>query len=175
MRRIRFKVGETLIIVALVVLSATSAMSQPTRAMPSPREFELGRGMERINSDLIQIAVKTDLFLQFAERVNLTGAQQKKLEELFFEIQKYRVRRQADLDVADAELKRLLSNEQVDLAAVRSKVREVESIQADVTFQSIEAVLRAINVLTHAQHLKIMLLVRDLIDNKSLPTPGTEG
>jgi Spy/CpxP family protein refolding chaperone len=86
---------------------------------------------------------------------------------MYFEIQKYSLRREVDLDVADAELRRLLSNDRVDLAAVRSKVKEIETIQTEATTKKIEAVLQAIAVLTHDQHLKVMLLVREMIERET--------
>jgi Spy/CpxP family protein refolding chaperone len=157
-----------LTLMSLLVIGAegTPAQAQTTRVIPLERKFDLGRGMSSINADLMQIAAKTD-FLRFAREINLTGEQRKKLEEMYFEIQKYSLRREVDLDVADAELRRLLSNDRVDLAAVRSKVKEIETIQTEATTKKIEAVLQAIAVLTHDQHLKVMLLVREMIERET--------
>jgi Spy/CpxP family protein refolding chaperone len=158
-----------LTLMSLLVIGAegTPAQAQTTRVIPLERKFDLGRGMSSINADLMQIAAKTDFFLRFAREINLTGEQRKKLEEMYFEIQKYSLRREVDLDVADAELRRLLSNDRVDLAAVRSKVKEIETIQTEATTKKIEAVLQAIAVLTHDQHLKVMLLVREMIERET--------
>lgn len=156
-----------IILTALILAASTQAAAQITRGIPLERKFDVGRGMSSINADLMQIAAKTDFFLRFAREINLTGEQRKKLEEMYFEIQKYSLRREVDLDVADAELRRLVSNDRVDLAAVRLKVKEIEAIQTEATMKKIEAVLQAIAVLTHDQHLKVMLLVREMIERET--------
>jgi hypothetical protein len=155
------------VLTTLVLGVCTQAPAQRIRGIPLERKFDVGRGMSSINADLMQIAAQTDFFLRFAREINLTSEQRKKLEEMYFEIQKYSLRREVDLDVADAELRRLVSNDRVDLAAVRSKVKEIEAIQTEATIKKIEAVLQAIAVLTHDQHLKVMLLVRELLDQKT--------
>ena len=126
-----------------------------------------------MNTDLMQVAGQSAMFLQFSEQIGLTAEQRKRLEEIYFDIQKFSVRRQADLDIADAELRRLLSNEQVDLDAVRLKLKEFESLRAEETMRSIEAGLQAIGTLRHEQHIKVMLLVRQML-KQELP-PAQEG
>ena len=160
-----------LTLLSLLIIGAgegTPSAAQTTRGIPLERKFDVGRGMSSINADLMQIAAKTDFFLRFDREINLTVEQRKKLEEMYFEIQKYSLRGEVDLEVADAELRRLLSNDRVDLAAVRTKVKEIETIQTEATIKKIEAVLQAIAVLTHDQHLKVMLLVRKLIERERL-------
>lgn len=122
-----------------------------------------------MNTDLMQVAGQSAMFLQFSEQIGLTAEQRKRLEEIYFDIQKFSVRRQADLDIADAELRRLLSNEQVDLDAVRLKLKEFESLRAEETMRSIEAGLQAIGTLRHEQHIKVMLLVRQMLKQELPP------
>ena len=160
------------LISALLMLGASiPAPAQKTR-VPSPeRKFDAGRGMNLLNADLMQIAAQSDFFLQFGKEINLTDEQRKKLEDLYFEIQKYTLKRKVDLDVADAELQRLVSNDRVDLVAVRLKVKEIEAIQSEATIRKIEAVLQAIAVLTHQQHIKVMLLVREIMKQEIPSAP----
>lgn len=162
-RKAKFFLGRTLALAALVLSAAilTPAQQKP-RVEPRPEVVRLGRGMSLMTADLMQIAAQSDLFLRLAGRIDLTKEQQTKLEEMFFEIQRYNVRRQADLDVADAELRRLATSDNVDLAAVRAKLKEIEAIEAETTMKKIESILQAIKTLTHTQHVKVMLLVRDL-------------
>lgn len=160
----------------MTVLALTlAATAQQTRRLETGgKKIELGRGMSLINADLMQIAAETDLFLRLADRISLSGEQVKKLGDLYIDLQKYAIRRQADLDVADAELRRLVNNDRVDLAAVRSKVKEVESLQTEFTMKKIEAVLQAVGALTHDQHLKVLLLVRELLEQKLPPPPAPQ-
>lgn len=149
----------------LMLLPGTSlpAMAQKTRATTPDQKFDVGRGMSLLTADLMQIAAQSDFFLQFGKEINLTDEQRKKLEDLYFDTQKYTLRQKVELNVADAELERLVSNDRVDLAVVRSKVRQIEAIRSEATIKKIEAVLRAIAVLTHEQHIKVMLLVREIL------------
>lgn len=154
----------------VIFVSLALALSVGVSAQQRPRDvsqgFDMGRGMSPLNGDLMQIAIQSDFFLSFGQAINLTAEQQKSLEEVYFEIQRYTVRRKADLDVADAELRRLLSNDRVDLAAVQAKVKQTELIQSEATVKRIEAALRAINTLTHDQHLKVLLLVRQKLQQE---------
>ena len=159
--------------VAVLMLATIATAQKKPKPTTLERQFDLGAGMSYMSSDLMQIAAKTDLFLMFADEIKLTSDQQKKLEEMFFEIQKYQLQRQTDLDVADAELRRLVSRDRVDLIAVKAKVKEVEAVQADITIKQIEAVLQAIAVLSHEQHIQVMTIVRRKF-KEQLP-PGTDG
>ena len=164
MRKNRISINsEFLIIAVIIILTAASVVTaqQKPRAKSSENTIDLGLGMSLLTQDLMQIAAKSDLFLRFAKKINLTKEQQNKLEEMYFDIQQYSVRREADLNVADAELRRLLAADRVDLAAVRVKVKEAEAIQSEATMKKFETVLQAIGTLTHDQHIRVMLLVRE--------------
>lgn len=174
MRNAKRNYGKTtwlILIVLMLTLAATAQRIQRPDAAGG-KKIELGRGMSLINADLMQIAAETDLFLRLADRISLSGEQVKKLGDLYIDLQKYAIRRQADLDVADAELRRLVNNDRVDLAAVRAKVKEIESLESDFTMKKIETVLQAVGTLTHDQHLKVLLLVRELLEQKLLPPPN---
>ena len=149
-------------VAAFVLLSGAAASAQQRSRGQTPRqEIQLGRGMSLVAPGLMEVGARTTFFLQIADRINLTEEQKNKLEELVYDFRKYGLQREADLDVVDAEFRRLLTRDQVDLDAVRAKVREMEAIRTDVDMRRIEALLKAINTLTHQQHLKIMTLVQD--------------
>jgi Spy/CpxP family protein refolding chaperone len=167
-KRIYGKAAWLILIVLTLAFGATAQQQQTRLTGADGRKIELGRGMSLINADLMQIAAETDLFLRLADKVSLSGEQVKKLGDLYIDLQKYAIRRQADLDVADAELRRLVNNDRVDLAAVRAKVKEIESLESEFTMKKIETVLLAVGTLTHDQHLKILLLVRELLEQKLL-------
>lgn len=164
----------TALILTFLLLTVAAMAQRSSRGNLSDKKIDLGSGMSLMTADLMQIAAETDLFLRFSEKINLSNEQVKKLGELFLDLQKYTIRRQADLDIADAELRRLVNNDRVDLAAVRLKVKELEALQSDFTMKKIETVLQAVSVLTHDQHLKVLLLVRELFEQK-LPLSASEG
>ncbi len=161
------------VILAILVVNFAATAQQKPREKPFAQKLNLGRGMSLISSDLMQIAAQSDFFLQFNEKIDLSVEQRKKLEDLFFEFQKYGLRRQTDLDIVEAELQRLLNNDSIDLAAVRAKVKEIEMLQSEFTITKIETVLLAVNVLTHDQHLKVMLLVRKLLEEELKFVPNS--
>lgn len=142
MRRKRRVFQNTLLAIALVLSAVVSVTAQQKpRVETSPEVVRLGRGMSLMTADLMQIAAQSDLFLRLAGKIDLTKEQQTKLEEMFFDIQRYIVRRQADLDVADAELRRLAASDNIELAAMRAKVREIEAIESETTMKKIETIL----------------------------------
>jgi Spy/CpxP family protein refolding chaperone len=152
--------------VILALGSTLTVAQQKPRSEPQRQEVQLGRGMSFIAPALMQIGSETNFFLLVADQIRLTEEQRTTLEEIVFEFQKYSVQKLADLNVAEAELERLLTRDKIDLDAVRAKVKEIEAINTDVKMQKIESLLKAINTLTHEQHLKIVTLVREL------PSPG---
>jgi Spy/CpxP family protein refolding chaperone len=160
-----------LVLAALPLSSAfTFAQNKPAGEQPK-QESQLGRGMSLIAPGLIQVGLETNFFLQIADQIQLTEKQLSALAEIAYESQKYSVQKLADRDVTDAELQRLLTRDNIDLDAVRAKVREAEEIEAGVKINKIEAVLKAINTLTHEQHLKIVTLSREALAPR-LRIPG---
>ena len=151
-----------IILLAILALGGVSAFAQQkTRGEALKQEVQLGRGMSLIAPGLIQVGAETNFFLLLADEISLTTEQQAALEAITYEFQKYGIQKQADLRVADAELERLLTRENIDLGSVRAKIREAEAVATEVKIRKIEALLKAINALVHEQHLKIVTLYRE--------------
>jgi Spy/CpxP family protein refolding chaperone len=162
-----------ILIFAILLLGGNSAFAQnKPHGEPPKQEVQLGRGMSLIAPGLMQVGVETNFFLRLADQLQLADKQRTALEEIASEYQKYSVQRLADRDVADAELQRLLTRDNIDLDAVRAKVREAEAITTDVKIRMIEAVLKAVTTLTHEQHLKVMTLIQELQTPKERPPAG---
>ncbi len=151
-----------LVLTMLLSASAATALAQRPSAEARRQEVQLGGGMSVITPGLMEIGSKTKLFLLFADKIPVTLDQRKKLEGLFLEIQMYGVQREADLEVADADFKRLLTRDTIDLGTLKAKMKEIEGIRVEVDMKKIETLLQAINALTHEQHTQIILLARDL-------------
>ncbi len=165
-------VKTSVLVLALLALVPVVAAQLPRGKKQVPRaKVDLGKGMSPITTSLMQVAANSAFFLQLSDQIGLSGEQKKKLEEFYFEAQKFSILRQADLEVADAELRRLLSNDRVDLMAVGQKVKEIQELQTEETIKGIDATLRAINVLTHEQHIKVLLLMRAPSANEFAPAP----
>ena len=150
------------VLAILVMLSGATVWAQQSRDRAPRQEVKLGTGMSVITPGLMEIGSKTRLFLVFGDKIPLTVEQRKRLEDLYFRIQMYSFQREADLDVADAEFKRLLTRDTVDLNAIKAKMKEIEAIRVEVDLKKIETLLQAINLLTHEQHTQVILLAKDL-------------
>lgn len=146
---------------AIVSFSSSTGSAQQSVGEPSRQEIQLGKGMSAITPGLMEIGSKTRLFLVFGDKIPLTEEQRKKLEDLHFWIQMYSFQREEDLDVAHSELKRLLTRDTVDLGVVKAKMKQIGEIRLDVDLKKIETLLKGIKVLTHEQHIQIILLARD--------------
>ena len=151
------------VLALLAALTAAPALGQQSSRGGARREqVELGRGMSLVTPNLFEVAVRTNMFLDLGDRVQMTDGQTKQLEEILYDFQQYSVGKQADYDVADAELTRLVTRDTVNLDAVRAKVREIEALNSDVNIKKFESLLKAVRVLTHEQHMKIIALARTL-------------
>ena len=148
-----------ILFIIILFLSAESTTAQQKRNSDAPRqEIKLGPGMGSITPGLVQIASKTNAFLQIADQIPLTEQQRTSLETIVFEFRAYAAQKTADLNVNDAQLERLLTNDNIDLDAARTKVKEIEALNADLKVKQIELLLKAINILTHQQHLRVVVL-----------------
>ncbi len=145
----------------LIAASAATVFAQKPRVETPRQEVQLGTGMSVITPGLMEIGAKTRLFLLLGDKIQLSVEQQKKLEDLYFRVQMYSFQREADLVVADAEFKRLLTRDAVDLNAIRNKMKEIETIRVEVDMKRIETLLQAVSVLTHQQHSQVILLAKD--------------
>ena len=147
---------------ALFILGSVGLAQQSSMPKTRLREtLEMGRGMSPITADLIPIAVRSNFFLDLAQALQITPGKRKSLENLFFQVQQANVRSEADLDVVDAELRRSLSSDTVDMGDVRAKLIRMEKIRSDGQFMRIQATLRAIAILDHDQHLRALLLATE--------------
>ena len=155
--------GAVAALALLAALAAAPALGQQrARGGVRREQIELGRGMSLVTLNLFEVAVRTNMFLDLADRVGMTEEQSKQLEAVLYDFQQYGVRKQADYDVADAELMRLVTRDTVDFDAVKAKVREIEALNSDVNIKKFEALLKAVRVLTHEQHMKIITIARTL-------------
>jgi len=109
------------------------------------------------------------LMLQNREKLGLSGDQVKKLEQLKTEFQKESIRRDADVRVAEMDLKGLLEAQPVDMANVEAKVKEIEHSRADLRFARIRAIEKAKELLTADQKKKLQEILAERNITRFLP------
>lgn len=101
--------------------------------------------------------------LKHEAEIGLTGDQVAKLKELQLNLDKIRIKAEADIQIAERELKALTDDEQSDLGAVEAKVRESQDLQVALRMTSIKTRRDVMGVLTpeqrakeKAEHAKVM-------------------
>jgi hypothetical protein len=104
--------------------------------------------------------------LRNREKLGLSAAQVKSLEQLRNDFQKESIRKDADLRVAEMDLNGLLGAEKIDMPKVEAKVREIERLRTDLRLARIRTIQKGKDLLTADQRKKLHEL---LTDQQSMP------
>jgi len=99
--------------------------------------------------------------LRNREKLDLSAAQVKSLEQLKNDFQKESIRRDADLRVAEMDLNGLLTADKVDMAKIEAKVREIERLRSDLRIARIRTIQKGKEVLTADQRKKLQELLAE--------------
>jgi len=99
--------------------------------------------------------------LRNREKLDLSAAQVKNLEQLRNDFQKESIRKDADLRVAEMDLNGLLVADKVDMAKVDAKVREIERLRSDLRIARIRTIQKGKEVLTADQRKKLQELLAE--------------
>ena len=99
--------------------------------------------------------------LRNREKLDLSPAQVKNLEQLRSDFQKESIRKDADLRVAEMDLNGLLVAEKVDMAKVEAKVREIERLRSDLRIARIRTIQKGKEQLTADQRKKLQELLAE--------------
>jgi Spy/CpxP family protein refolding chaperone len=92
--------------------------------------------------------------LEREQEIGLTAEQVAKLKEMQLNLDKTRIRTEADIQVAEREVKALTENEKSDLGAVEAKVKQSHDLQVGLRMVSIKAKRDVLGVLTAEQRAK---------------------
>lgn len=101
------------------------------------------------------------LMLRHRDKLGLTADQVRHLERLKSEFEKESIRKEADLRVAEMDLKALRDAQLVDLVKVEAKVREIERLRGDLRLARIRTVERGKEQLTAEQRKKFQELLSE--------------
>lgn len=96
-----------------------------------------------------------DFFLTKAQELGLTSAQEEKLGLLGLEFFAASTELEQRIREAELDLYNLLDRDQVVLRDVEFQARWVGSLRSEMVVLRLKYLLRAINVLTHEQHVKL--------------------
>ncbi len=121
-------------------------------------------GMPRALPNLVEIAIITKFFLTFEGNLGFSGEQREQLEQIYFDHERQLIQSSAEFQLAHSELNALLSRSSVDMKAIQKVVATKESIRSQVDIRNIQHALEAINLLSHKQHVEVILMVRDIVN-----------
>ena len=109
--------------------------------------------------------------LRNRDKLGLSDAQVRNLEQLRNDFQKESIRKDADLRVAEMDLNALLEAQNVDMAKVEAKVREIERLRADLRIARIRAIEKGKEQLTADQRKKLQELLAESQFTSIKPRP----
>lgn len=92
--------------------------------------------------------------LKHEKDIGLTGEQVEKLKDLQLNLDKTRIKAEADIQVAERELKALTDDEKSDLKAVEAKLKQSEDMQIALRMTSIKTRRDVLALLTPEQRAK---------------------
>ena len=92
--------------------------------------------------------------LKHEKNIGLTPDQVAKLKDIQLNLDRARIKTEADIQIAERELKALTDNEQSDLAAIETKLRQSEDLQVGLRMTSIKMRRDVMGLLTPEQRAK---------------------
>jgi Spy/CpxP family protein refolding chaperone len=92
--------------------------------------------------------------LKHEKDIGLTSEQVSKLKEIQLNLDKTRIKAEADIQITERELKALTDDEQSDLAAIETKLRQSEDLQVGLRMTSIKTRRDVMGLLTPEQRAK---------------------
>jgi hypothetical protein len=99
------------------------------------------------------------IILSHRAELDLSAAQVEALERLRTEYQKEAIRAEADVRIAETDLRALLAADPVDVARVEARIREIEKRRADLRIARVRVIEQGRARLTTAQREKLRTLL----------------
>jgi periplasmic protein CpxP/Spy len=120
--------------------------------------------------------------LKHEQDIGLTAEQVTKLKDMQLNLDKVRIKTEADIQVAERELKALMEDEKLDLGAIEGKLKQSGDLQVGLRMASIKARRDVYALLTPEQrtkekteHEKVMQQHKDAGKGYSNPHGGSGG
>lgn len=92
--------------------------------------------------------------LKHEKEIGLTAEQVTKLKEIQLNLDKTRIKAEADIQVAERELRALTDDEKSDLGAIEAKLKQSEDLQVGLRMTSIKTKREVLSLLTPEQRTK---------------------
>lgn len=150
----------SVISVLLFAMSLPQFAAGQEKAKENAQEFSSSHhevtmhNMRSVVPSLVALG-RDDFFLTKVQEIGLTSAQQEKLFSLGFEFLVADAALGQRIQEAELELHDLLDRDQVLMRDIEFQARWVGSLRGEMAVLRLRYLLRAINVLTHEQHMKL--------------------
>jgi periplasmic protein CpxP/Spy len=92
--------------------------------------------------------------LKHEKDIGLTAEQVQKLKDIQLNLDKARIKAEADIQIAERELKALTDDEKSDLGAIEAKLKQSEALQVGLRMTSIKTRREVLGLLTPEQRAK---------------------
>ncbi len=89
------------------------------------------------------------------KELNLTEEQKKSMENIGLENRKFRVKKEADINLARIDLAEIFRSDKPDFEAARTKVKEISGMQLEMKLRMIDTREKMFNLLTKEQQDKL--------------------
>ena len=117
--------------------------------------------------------------MKHEKEIGLTADQVAKLKDMQLNLDKARIKAEADIQIAERELKALTDDEKSDLGAIEAKLKQSEDLQVGLRMTSIKARRDVLGLLTpeqrakeKAEHEKMMQQHKESGKSRSAPHGG---
>ena len=111
--------------------------------------------------------------LRMADELELSEAQRSEIDELITARRKDNIKQKAELDIARVDLEKLIKQEDPDLDAIESQLRDIAMMQASMQFAQIKIRIDAKNVLSDEQQEAFKKLLKEKA--AKAPAPARAG
>ena len=167
----------------LASVAAATAGERPPRRPPTPVVHdEMTRSFGDLMDQLLDLGFQLrelsrerpliSIILRHRAELGLAAAQVGALERLRTEYQKEAIRAEADVRIAETDLRALLAADPVDVARVEARIREIEKRRADLRVARVRAIEQGRAQLTADQREKLRTLLAGGVPVAPAPPPS---
>jgi len=102
-----------------------------------------------------------NMLMRLADKLELSEEQRNEIKDMFTTHRKDMIRMNADLELARVDMENLMSQREPDLDAIRGKINDIASLEAEMKFSQVKLQINSKNVLTEGQREKLRELAKD--------------
>lgn len=113
--------------------------------------------------------------MKIAKKVGLSEDQMMKMRDVMMNMKRQKIKLRSEAELAKLDLKSMMMQDQVDMAAVEQKVKDISKIKADMHFAWINAIMEMKSSLTDEQRKKIKSMMMSHMMGEEEIGEGEEG